>query len=278
MLNKGSRRWLLAASVSLAAAAAILVPDASSAQEKALRRWRPPPAPNFGAIRASLEDEDGRPLQTFMHHGQTFVLGRFGERYGIRIVNPLNVRVEAVVTVDGRDVISGKRGDFVDNRGYVIGPGDSVLIDGFRTSMDEVAAFRFVDPSDSYSARRGTPENVGVIGVALFAERTPELVARNDAPRSKAAKPAPSAPSKRSEGRSQNLGTEFGEARTSRVREVSFQRQSPRNPTRVIGLRYDDATGLEARGIRVFDDFRRTDFAEPEPFPNSRFAPPPPRR
>jgi hypothetical protein len=283
MLNKGSRRWLLAACVSLAAMAAILTPDASSAQEKVGRRWRPPPAPNFNAIRASLEDEEGRPLQTFMHHGQTFVLGRFGERYGIRIVNPLNVRVEAVVSVDGRDVVSGKKGDFVSNRGYVIGPGDSLLIDGFRTSMDEVAAFRFVDPSDSYSARRGTPENVGVIGVALFAERAPEVVARNDTPRSKAAaKPAPSSPNKRpsarAEGRSQNLGTEFGEARTSRVREVSFQRQNPRNPTRVIGLRYDDAPGLEARGIRVFDEFRRTDFREPEPFPDSRFAPAPPRR
>src|SRR5687768_6540155 len=99
MLNKGSRRWLLAASIALAGAS-VLVPGASNAQEKAQRRWRPP-APNFAAIRATLEDEDGRPLRTFMHDGRTFVLGRFGERYGIRIVNPLDVRVEAVVTVDG---------------------------------------------------------------------------------------------------------------------------------------------------------------------------------
>ncbi|HVJ15017.1 MAG TPA: hypothetical protein VM686_06235 [Polyangiaceae bacterium] len=280
MLNKGSRRWLLAAGVSLAAST-LLVTEPSSAQEKAQRRWRPPPAPNFGAIRASLEDADGRSLRSFMHGGQTFVLGRFGERYGIRIHNPLAVRVEAVVTVDGRDVVSGKKGDFVSNRGYVIGPHDSLLIDGFRTSLDEVAAFRFVDPGDSYSARRGTPENVGVIGVALFAERVPQAVARDEAPNAKSSSPAHRAPKRKgasAERRSQNLGTEFGEARLSRVREVTFERQSPRSPTRVIALRYDDAAGLEARGIDVFDDLRRSELDEPEPFPNSRFAPPPPRR
>jgi len=277
MLNKGSRRWLLAAGASLAGAV-LLLPQTSSAEARS-RRWRPRPTPNFGAIRASLEDAEGRTLRTFMHRGQTFVLGRFGQRYAIRIHNPLDVRVEAVVTVDGRDVVSGRRGDFVSNRGYVIAARDSLVIEGFRTSLDEVAAFRFVDPEDSYSARRGTPENVGVIGVALFEERAPQVVARKDAPRAEADRAAPRKPSSSApEGRAQNLGTEFGEARTSRVREVRFERRSPRNPSRLITLRYDDAQGLEARGIEVFGELRRSELGEPEPFPGSRFAPPPPRR
>jgi hypothetical protein len=45
-----------------------------------------------------------------------------------------------------------------------------VLIDGFRTSLSNVAAFRFTNPDDSYSSRMGTPENVGVIGAAFFSE------------------------------------------------------------------------------------------------------------
>ena len=32
---------------------------------------------------------------------------------------------------------------------------------------------------------------------------------------------------------------------------------------------------LNCNGIDVFDDIRRTGFDDPEPFPNSRFAPPP---
>ena len=45
-----------------------------------------------------------------------------------------------------------------------------VEIDGWRKSMDEVAAFYFTALPDSYAARTGRPDNVGVIGVALFRE------------------------------------------------------------------------------------------------------------
>jgi hypothetical protein len=64
----------------------------------------------------------------------------------------------------------------------------------------------------------------------------------------------------------------------SQVREVSFERENPRNPARVITLRYDDARGLQARGIDVFGDLRRAEVSEPDAFPLSRFAPPPPGR
>jgi hypothetical protein len=40
--------------------------------------------------------------------------------------------------------------------------------------MDEVAAFRFGSVRGSYAARKGNDRNVGVIGVAFFAERGAE--------------------------------------------------------------------------------------------------------
>ena len=57
------------------------------------------------------------------------------------------------------------------NRGYVIGAWDTLDIDGFRQSQDEVAAFRFAKVRDSYAAQTGDARNVGVIGVAFFAQR-----------------------------------------------------------------------------------------------------------
>jgi hypothetical protein len=36
--------------------------------------------------------------------------------------------------------------------------------------MSQVAAFRFGSVRDSYAARKGDAQNVGVIGVAFFAE------------------------------------------------------------------------------------------------------------
>jgi hypothetical protein len=119
----------------------------------------------------TVEDDDGRELRTFHHAGQTFVLGQYGERYTIRVQNHTGKRVEAVISVDGRDVISGRVGDFARERGYLIDAHDDIVIEGFRQSTQEVAAFRFTSPGNSYSSQMGTPQNVGVIGVAVFPER-----------------------------------------------------------------------------------------------------------
>jgi hypothetical protein len=123
-----------------------------------------------GAITVSLRDAWGEPLDA-MHVGdRTYVVGQQGERYSIVISNHTRRRFEAVATVDGLDVISGKVGAF-GNRGYVLMPEANLEIDGFRQSSNEVAAFRFAKVRDSYAAQRGEARNVGVIGIAFFAER-----------------------------------------------------------------------------------------------------------
>lgn len=142
------------------------------------RRLATPPAPP--PYRVTLEASDGAELPTFRQRGQSYVLGEPGARYNVRVSNPTSERVEVVVTVDGRDAISGQAGDYVTQRGYLIEPWGSLVIDGFRRSFEEVAVFRFTGREQSYSALRGTPENVGVIGVAVFPEkaRAPQPVRR----------------------------------------------------------------------------------------------------
>jgi hypothetical protein len=132
------------------------------------RRVVPAPPPPY---RVSLEALGGSALPTFRQAGAGYVLGEPGARYNVRVTNPTSERVEVVVTVDGRDAVSGQAGDYVRQRGYLVEPWGSLLVEGFRRNLDEVAAFRFTDRSRSYSARRGTPQNVGVIGVAVFPEK-----------------------------------------------------------------------------------------------------------
>lgn len=265
-----------------------------AASADAERPWRlPKPVPAYSA---AVECAEGRSLPTFRHEGRTFVLGEHGERYTIRIENPTNERVEAVVSVDGRDAISGSPGDYRSQRGYIVPAFGSVRIEGFRRSLHEVASFRFSTPEGSYAARRGTPENVGVIGVAFFRERTP-VAHREPRPFPRRATPeeerrdsrargdAPSATERGgSQGRRRadiyreeagNLGTEYGEYRESSVFEVAFERRA-HEPDRLTTLRYDDARGLERRGIDVRPWISRgRRVADPEPFPQSRFAEPP---
>jgi hypothetical protein len=96
-------------------------------------------------------------------------VGEPGERYSLLIENQGSERFEVVATVDGLDVLDGEDGD-LEKRGYLLAPHSSVLIDGFRRSASEVAAFRLGDVGGSYAASKGKARNVGVIGCALFAE------------------------------------------------------------------------------------------------------------
>ena len=111
-----------------------------------------------GGISVSLETPGGQPLNTYYHRGKTFVLGEHGHRYVIRVRNRTAQRIETVISVDGRDVISGRSGNYGSQRGYVIGPYDTISVEGFRRSMNHVAAFRFTNRSDSYAGRMGAPQ------------------------------------------------------------------------------------------------------------------------
>lgn len=265
----------------------------------------------------TLEDAYGNPLPAFAHRGTRYAMGENGERYNIRIHNRTAQRVEAVVTVDGRDVVSGRVGDYKNERGYILPAWGSVLIEGFRTSHSEVASFRFSAPSDSYSARMGTPENVGVIGAAFFPEASrprppvriplpvsPYSEGRSDARRERSSSPAgassatESAPAPKRADRAKasagapldsyanesasasNIGTEYGESRDSYVSEVHFRRAHPNSPAELAVIRYDDEAGLRAHGIdtRPWERQPRAETVAPSAFPVNRFAPPPPRR
>jgi hypothetical protein len=143
-----------------------------------------------GTLTVRLLDANGAPLPTFINAGRNLVAGEHGQRYVIEISNRSPRRFEAVVAVDGLDVVDGQTGSF-SKRGYLIHPFATVEIDGFRQNMDEVAAFRFGSVRNSYASRKGSDRNVGVIGVAFFAERGAEAWTQRELVRREGADPFP---------------------------------------------------------------------------------------
>ncbi len=291
--------WAL--SFGLASALALTVAEPAAQAHKthsrhAHKRWRPPVQQPLVSV--SLESARGRSLPSIRHRGKTFVAGERGDRYEIRVTNNGATRVEVVVSVDGLDAVSGRPGNFVSQRGYVIEPFGSVVIDGFRTSLERVAAFRFSGVGDSFAAQSGAAHNAGVIGIAAFKERSVAIARRGhghgsshapraaDAPakknksRSRAASPGTTAESSRSwSGPSQELGTRFGESRHSAVREVGFVRRDHRRPDFRTRIHYDSARGLQARGVPIAVEpvWRESPPADAWPAASSgRFAEPPP--
>ncbi len=245
----------------------------------------------WGAYSVEAVDESGRSLPTFDHRGRTYVLGALGERYLLRFRNQSSRRVEVVASVDGRDVVDGRPASFA-RRGYIVAPYGEVTIDGFRTSQESIAAFRFSSVPRSYAARKGDARDVGVVGIAVFAERvfvpppppypypypypTPNGsnlrdrsqdsagAAEAPGPQAGVAQPPPPSAAPSSPGEASaaapsrralrpGLGTEFGEQHESHVERVSFERASAR-PDAILTLRYDDRPGLLALGIDVDGD------------------------
>jgi hypothetical protein len=114
--------------------------------------------------------ENGDTAPTYAFKDRFYVQGNLNQRYTIRVTNPTASRVEAVVTVDGLDVVDGEAGD-LRKRGYIVPAYGEVRIEGFRTSLADVATFRFSSVDNSYAGRKGKARNVGVIAVAIFEEQ-----------------------------------------------------------------------------------------------------------
>ena len=86
------------------------------------------------------------------------------------ISNPTGHRVEAVVSVDGLDAVDGESRRSPQARLHRARRTATVNIEGFRTSLADVATFRFSSVDGSYAGQKGKARNVGVIAVALFEE------------------------------------------------------------------------------------------------------------
>lgn len=211
----------------------------------------------------------GQTLPLYEHHGRRYVAGEPGHEYEIRLSNTGAGRALAVTSVDGINVVTGATAAW-NQSGYVLDPHGDVAIDGWRKSMDEVAAFYFTSLPDSYAARTDRPGNVGVIGVAVFRERPRVEMAWADEARASA--PAPSGRMRAESAAAPALGTGHGARHESVVQNVEFERAS-RTPESVIRLYYDSRRNLVAQGIIAAPRHARR---RPEPFPQSRaFVPDP---
>ena len=128
-----------------------------------------------------VDRETGQTLKVWRHDGHLFVAGAPGDRYGLRVTNHTDGRVLVVMSVDGVNILSGETAGY-DQRGYIFAPHQSYDLKGWRKSLAEVADFTFTRLPQSYAALTGRPANVGVIGIAVFYEKTPPVVAEAPPP------------------------------------------------------------------------------------------------
>lgn len=201
--------------------------------------------------------------------------------YALAITNNTGRRIGVLIAVDGLNVVNGQRSHLASGEPmYVLDPWERTVIKGWRSSLNDVRQFVFVDEERSYAERTGQANgDMGWVRVLAFQERgqswTPgrikdqggdyddnergsrepsELNRRDEAPEAqgqeggledsrKSMGPLHSAPAPQSAV----PGTGWGERSWDPVRRVWFVPAA--YATDQLVLRYEYASGLRALGI-----------------------------
>jgi hypothetical protein len=163
---------------------------------------------------------------------RAYIQAKPKQRYKIQLNNPSNQRVGVVVAVDGRNVISGARSDLANNeRMYILDPGQTATVDGWRSSQNTTQRFFFTESNSSYAAAWGDKSAMGVIAVAAYHEKQapPPVIAYSEKNQDVAAEaanaiPAPTPMAKKS---TSQAGTGYGENSYSPTTNVEFEAEAP---------------------------------------------------
>ncbi len=282
-LHAAWRALLLAATMTAATAAVVTAARADDV------RWRPGSSNYDWNVDGRLVDVSvlvGGSETPLYHKAGAWDRSYFqafkGRNYALQLRNNTGERVGVLIAVDGLNVVNGERSSLSNREAmYVLDPFESATIRGWRTSLDEVRRFVFVDEERSYAERTGQANgDMGWIRVLAFREQRPIAwtlprfnggpepydkdgmarergdasgEARDEARREVA--PAPQAPGKsgvmpyNSQPQTEQSapGTGWGERRQDRVEQTRFLAAA--GATDRITLRYEYSSGLRALGI-----------------------------
>jgi hypothetical protein len=201
---------------------------------------------------------DGKRLPIYSHNGHYYITGQPGKKYTIAVNCFNSKRVEVVESIDGRDVLKDQPAN-LSNSGMVIQ--GMWLNRGWRINDNEIREFEFGNVEGSIAAQAGgSTSNVGVIGVAIFAEKESVNYWRYDrgtyygriesktltssfsaGDQLRGFVPASAAP---------DLGTHMGEKREDKVGHTEFKRASS-IPSFQVEIQYRSREWLTANGIGI---------------------------
>ncbi|MFC1852930.1 hypothetical protein ACFL27_22250 [candidate division CSSED10-310 bacterium] len=221
-----------------------------------------------------ISDDAGRKPHHF-RDGKPFIYARPGERYRVRIHNPLPVRVAANLTIDGLNSITGSPCKPANGRKWIIEPHSYVDIKGWQVSYREARRFYFTSKAESYARWRSNKwgkdltVNCGVIGVAYFWSRqelenyqnryTTIYPESEYAEKSKRIRPpAPDQP---------QAGTGMGEQESHPVQEIHFDYDSGMyRIDQAVMIYYDFPKKYTYDGPMPFEQPEPGDFAPEQPY------------
>jgi len=243
---------------------------------------------------------DGIPLPEYAARGTTYIEALEGREFSIRLTNRTDRRIAVALSVDGLNTIDAKTTTSRDAAKWILGPHQTVTLDGWQTGASTARRFFFTTEERSYGSWLGQTRNLGIISSAVFREQVhpPAPIAapqlredesssgdrkgkkmRSEAPRSSLE--GAGEPSERSRQDADDMAaTGIGQQIDHRVRRVRFDAEAA--PAATMQVRYEYRPVLVRLGVLPRPYFRYDDPLERRErargFEEPAFAPDPYRR
>lgn len=214
---------------------------------------------------------NGSSAPKYFQSGKVYVEALKNQEYSIRLTNPLNTRVAVALAVDGLNSIDARVGDAMTAKKWVLGPYETITIDGWQVNQQQARKFFFTTEAKSYGQWLGKTQNLGIISAVFYRERpqwkedqeinrsvpredsserrSSNRDARQEAPQNSAgaaSEPAPSvAPSQKKSD--DYAATGIGRRSQHEVQWVNMELES--TPAATLNLRYEFRPVLVSMGI-----------------------------
>lgn len=109
----------------------------------------------------------------YVARGRRYIEALENAEYELRIHNPTGSRVAVALAVDGMNTIDARHTNAWSARKWVIEPHGTIHVRGWQMSAENARRFYFTTERDSYGAKIGQTQNLGVISAVFFRERKP---------------------------------------------------------------------------------------------------------
>jgi hypothetical protein len=200
---------------------------------------------------------DGTPLTEYPARGTTYIEALRGREYGVRLTNRTDRRIAVALAVDGLNSIDAKTTAARQASKWVLGPHETVTINGWQTSSTDARRFFFTTEERSYGAWLDKMDNLGVIEAVIFRERVQRMALDGLLGQRSGAAPAPgdrarpSAPTEQESAEKSDAddlaATGIGRRIDHRVRRVHLDLED--RPVAHLRLRYEYRQQLVHLGV-----------------------------
>ena len=113
----------------------------------------------------------GTPVYEYAARGTSYVEALKRREYSVRLRNRTAERIAIALSVDGLNSIDARTTTARDARKWVLGPYETITLDGWQVSSATARKFFFTTEEKSYGNWLGKTKNLGLVAAAVFREK-----------------------------------------------------------------------------------------------------------